>query len=103
MYATTKMTMMSPSEIDLGTSNSTYPAACRYSSASLTPTHAMMTNAASTRVGYFCTSVISCPTTSRSATMPSTPPVMTTHILGDITAAMAGEIGRDPDLTPVTL
>src|SRR5205823_3638453 len=49
--AVAKMTTMSPSEIHLGNSKSMYCSVCRYSTSSLTATHAMMMNAASTSGG----------------------------------------------------
>jgi hypothetical protein len=36
-----------------------YPTVLKYSSPSFNPTHAMMMNAASTSVGYYCTSEMS--------------------------------------------
>src|SRR5437762_620156 len=49
--AIAKMITINPSDSHFGMSNATYPAVCRYSTNSLTPTHAMMTNAPSTSAG----------------------------------------------------
>src|SRR5262249_4787864 len=67
--AIAKITTIRPSDSHFGISKATYPPACRYSTNSLTPTQAMMTNAPSTSAGYRSTSARSCPITSRIITI----------------------------------
>src|SRR5688500_7323900 len=87
MYDNTKIAMMNPIDHERGTSKATQCISCAYSSSSLMPTHAMITNAPSTSAGYRLINPSNCPTTMRSATIPSMPPVRMTHVLLDIATA----------------